>query len=314
MEQKIQKLDMKSFYSKFGIAVVLVALLIICSIASPRFLTSENITNVIRQCAISGVLAIGQTFVILTGNIDLSCGALMGLSAITALSIQEQGGNMWLGILAAIIMCLIFSFFNGYCVSHGIPAFIMTLAMTEVITGVNYLISNGMPITAQVEAYEWSGQGKIGPVQVPVLVFALCFAIAYLFLKYTKMGRSIYAFGGNAESARLAGINIRLVCICAFMICGIFAAISGIVTSSRLFAANPLTGEGAEQDAIAAVVIGGTKMSGGVGSIVKTVVGVFIIGILTNILNLLGVSPYIQMISKGAIIFLAVVTDTWKRN
>lgn len=314
MENKIKRFDFHNFYSQYGMTVVLFVLVIICNIASPRFMTKDNISNVIRQCAISGVLAIGQTFVILTGNIDLSSGSLLGLTAITSLAIQSTGGNMWIGILAGFVLCILFSFLTGFSVSHGIPAFIMTLAMTQAVTGVNYLISNGMPITAKVKTYEWFGQGKLGSFPIPVIIFILCYAAAYLLLKYTKLGRSIFACGGNAESARLAGINIRKIYIYVFLLSGFFASISGIVTSSRLFAANPLTGEGAELDAIAAVVIGGTKMSGGEGSITKTVIGVFIIGILTNILNLLGVSPYVQMISKGVIIFLAVVTDTWKWN
>ena len=313
MNDKVRRFDFKDFYSQYGIGVVLVVLIIICSIATPKFMTPENVTNVIRQCSITGVLAIGETFVILTGNIELSSGSLLGLSAVTGLALQQTAGSMWIGILIGLAACFAFSFFTGFSVSHGVPAFIMTLAMKQVITGVNYLISRGMPITATVEGYKWFGQGKTFGIPSPVIIFLCCYMIAFLVLKYTKLGRSIYAFGGNPESARLSGINIRRVCIAAFMICAFFSVVSGIVTSSRLFAANPLTGEGSELDAISAVVIGGTKMSGGSGSVTKTVIGVFIIGILTNILNLLGVSPYIQMISKGEIIFLAVVTDTWKR-
>ncbi|MHB1315950.1 MAG: ABC transporter permease [Christensenellales bacterium] len=309
-----ERLNLKILYSKYGIGLVLVILIIVAYVVESKFLSGTNIMNVIRQVSVSGILAVGMTFVIISGAIDLSAGNMLGLAAVTSVMLQKSHVNMYLAILAAIAVVVLFSSFTGYGVSHGVPAFIMTLAMTQTVKGVSYVATGGMPHAATNEAYKWFGQGFVGPIPVPIIIFVLCVGISYLVLSRTKIGRSIYALGGNMEAARLSGINIRKTRILVYSIMGILIAISGIVVSSRVYSAEPLTGEGYQLDAIAATVIGGTKMSGGEGSVLRTVIGAFIIGILSNILNLTGTSPHFQMVAKGVIIFIAVAADTWKRN
>lgn len=307
-------LDVKNIYNRYGIGIILVVLIIAATIIEPKFLSQSNIVNVVRQVSVNGTLAVGMTFVIISGAIDLSAGNMVGISAVTCIMLQKSTGNMALAMLGAAVVAMVFSSFSGYAISHGVPAFIMTLAMSQTVKGVSYVVTQGMPHAATVEAYKWFGQGFVGPIPVPILIFLVLVLISYFVLKRTKLGRSVYALGGNMEAARLSGINIRKVRVLVYIIMGFFAAASSIVVSSRVFSAEPLTGEGYQLDAIASTVIGGTKMSGGEGSVLRTVIGAFIIGILSNILNLVGASPYMQMLFKGIIIFAAVAADTWKRN
>ena len=310
---KKEKPSLKVLYSKYGIGVVLIVLIIAAYLVEHKFLSETNIINVLRQVSVNGILAVGMTFVIISGAIDLSAGNMVGLAAVTSVLLQGQLG-MLPAILIATAVVMLTSSLSGYGVSHGIPAFIMTLAMTQTVKGITYVVSGGMPHAATVEAYKWFGQGFVWIIPVPVIIFAVLVALAFFVLTRTKLGRSIYALGGNMEAARLSGINIRKIRVLVYTIMGFFIAFSAIVVSSRVYSAEPLTGDGYQLDAIAATVIGGTKMSGGEGSVLRTVVGAFIIGILSNILNLVGASPYMQMVFKGVIIFIAVAADTWKRN
>ena len=273
----------KKMYSEYGIVMVLVLLIIIATIMNPIFIGTNNIINVLRQVSINGILSIGMTFVIISGCIDLSVGSTLGCTGLIVMILMQKFG-MVPAILAGLCFGLLVGLFNGLGVHNGLPAFIMTLATQQMVKGLAYVISNGQPFAASDEAYKFVGQGFfLGVIPMPVVIFSVLVVIAWFVLTRTRIGRSVYATGGNKEASRLSGINIRNTRVFAYMVSGVMAA----------------------------TVIGGCSMAGGEGSVLKTVVGVLIIGIISNILNLMQVSSYLQMIAKGFIIFLAVAIDVW---
>ena len=304
----------KKMYSEYGIVMVLVLLIIIATIMNPIFIGTNNIINVLRQVSINGILSIGMTFVIISGCIDLSVGSTLGCTGLIVMILMQKFG-MVPAILAGLCFGLLVGLFNGLDVHNGLPAFIMTLATQQMVKGLAYVISNGQPFAASDEAYKFVGQGFfLGVIPMPVVIFSVLVVIAWFVLTRTRIGRSVYATGGNKEASRLSGINIRNTRVFAYMVSGVMAATAAIVLTSRLYSCDPLTGDNYHSDAIAATVIGGCSMAGGEGSVLKTVVGVLIIGIISNILNLMQVSSYLQMIAKGFIIFLAVAIDVWKNK
>ncbi len=305
--------NIKQLYSEYGIVFVLILLIIIATALNPIFISGSNIMNVLRQVSINGILSIGMTFVIISGCIDLSVGNVLGCTGLIVMILMERFG-MVPAILAGLAFGLLVGVFNGWGVHLGLPAFIMTLASQQMVKGLGYVISNGQPFSASDEAYKFIGQGFLGFLPMPVVIFAVLVIIAWFILTRTRIGRSVYAVGGNPEASRLSGINIRKVRIFAYVVSGVMSAVAAIVLTSRLYSCDPLTGDNYQSDAIAATVIGGCSMAGGEGSVLKTVVGVLIIGIISNILNLLQVSSYLQMIAKGFIIFLAVFIDVWKNK
>ncbi len=308
-----KKFNTKDFYKKYGILIVLVMLIIIAGIIEPIFLSSKNVLNVLRQASINGILAIGMTYVILSGGIDLSQGSIVGLCGMIVVMLMPE-----IGMIPAIIIALIcgslIGVLNGFCIHNNVPAFIMTLAGLTSIRGVAYYISNGQPYSATNEAYTLIGQSSLLHIPMPVIIFIIVVILGYFIANRTTFGRSVYAIGGSEEASRLSGINLLKTRIIVYTISGFLSALAAIVLTSRLYSCDPTIGEGYELDAITAAVIGGTSMSGGEGSVLKTVIGVLILGILSNILNLLGISPYIQEIVKGLIIFIAVAADTWKKE
>lgn len=305
--------NIRNMYKNFGIYLVLIVLVIVAGLLNPIFLQVGNIKNVLRQVSINGIISIGMTFVIISGGIDLSVGAVVGATGMTTMILMPKIGMIPAIIVGLLLGCIV-GMLNGTSVYKGMPAFIMTLAMQMTVKGFAYVISNGQPYPATNQAYSFIGQGTIGPVPMPIVVFLGLAALAHFILKKTSFGRSVYALGGNTEAARLSGINIARIRVLVFMIAGLMASVASIVLTSRLFSCDPLVGDNYHSDAIAATVIGGTSMSGGEGSVLKTIVGVLIIGIISNILNLMHVSSYAQMIAKGLIIFGAVAIDTWKKR
>ena len=301
------------FFRRFGIDLVLVVMVIVAGILEPTFLSVRNITNVFRQISVNGLIAIGMTFVIISGGIDLSVGSLTCLLGILVIAMQQT-----IHFLPAIIVVLALGFgigaLNGMSIAKGMPAFIMTLATMTSIRGVAYLLSNGQPVSGTQEGFNLIGQGYVGILPLPVLIYIGMVVLAFFVLMKTRFGRGVYAVGGNAETARLSGINVRRTTILIYAISGLMVAIASIVVTARLTSTNPTLGDGYELDAIASVVIGGTAMTGGEGSVLKTVIGALIIGCLSNILNLMDVSPYMQQVVKGLIIFLAVASDTWRKK
>ncbi|MGV8981963.1 ABC transporter permease subunit [Clostridium sp.] len=294
----------------------LIGLLILClviSVITPRFLTIPNIKNVFTQVSVNAVIAIGMTFVILTGGIDLSVGSILAISGAVAASIIKSTGNIYLAIIVALAIGSMVGLINGLLISKGkIQAFIVTLATMTIFRGVTYVYTNGTPISGLGENFSVIGNKTVLGLPIPVVFTIIVFGLAYYVLSQTRYGRYLYALGGNEDSARLSGINTDKIKTLVYVICGAAAALSGIIVASRIGSASPNAGVGFELDAISAVVLGGTSLSGGEGSVVGTIIGALIIGVLNNGLNLVNVSPFYQAIIKGLVILLAVIVE--KKN
>jgi ribose transport system permease protein len=279
------------------------------SLLSDRFLTTSNLINVARQVSINAIVAAGMTFVIITGGIDLSVGSTIALAGCAALLAAQHGGDA-VGMTAGILAAAGVGFLNGGLVAWGrVPPFIATLATMTIVRGAALVLTNGEPIVKTEGAYLWLGQASVGPLPVPILLMIATLLGAHWFLSRTRWGTYVYAVGGNAEAARLSGISLARIQILVYVLGGGLAGLAGLVLAARLSSAQPNTGVGFELDAIAAVVLGGTSLMGGEGTIWGTTVGAFIIGVLNNGFNLMNVSPFYQLIAKGAVIVLAVLVD-----
>ncbi len=306
------KINLKSSILKYKSLIGLLILCIVISLITPRFLSIGNIKNVLTQVSVNAVIAIGMSFVILTGGIDLSVGSILAVSAAAAGSIIKSTGNIYLAIIIALAIGCVIGLINGVLVSKGrIQAFIVTLATMTIFRGVTYVYTNGTPISGLGQSFSGIGNKMILGLPIPVVIMAIVFGIAFYILSQTRYGRYVYALGGNEDSARLSGINTAKIKTLVYVISGAAAALSGIIVTSRIGSASPNAGVGFELDAIAAVVVGGTSLSGGEGSVVGTIIGALIIGVLNNGLNLVNVSPFYQAIVKGLVILLAVMV---KRN
>lgn len=299
-------------FARYGIVLSFALLVVVLAIASPNFLSPNNLFNVLRQVSINGVLAIGMTFVILTAGIDLSVGSILALAgAVTAsLVTGDAPFHPLIAVAAGIGTGLVCGGVNGILIARfNMPAFVVTLGMLSVARGATLLYSGGRPIPNLSSEFRWLGQGTILGVPVPVIIFAVVFAIAAFVLRYTIYGRRVYAVGGNPKSARTSGINPQHIIFSVYAIMGAMAGLAGVMLTARTTSALPQAGIGYELDAIAAVVIGGTSLTGGLGRISYTLIGVLLIGVISNGLDLLGVSSYYQQIIKGSIIVFAVMVD-----
>ncbi|MBT2552533.1 ABC transporter permease [Arthrobacter sp. ISL-5] len=311
------QLSARLFSGSGGALLGLIALFIILSFASPFFLTTRNIINILDQVTVLGILSVGATAVIITGGIDLSVGSILGLSTMVLGWLSHQGGwPMWTAMLAAIAVGAVAGSINGLGITYAnLPPFIATLAMMSIGRGMANLITDGQQIVGYPEwFFNFSSERYLGFFSVTLLVVLALYLVAWAWLKYRASGRSIYAIGGGTEVARLAGIHVKKVTIWVYVAAGALAGLGGIVLASRLDSSQPSAGTGYELDVIAAVVIGGASLSGGVGRIGGTVIGVLIIGVLRNGLNLLGVSPFIQQIVIGLVIAVAVMADVLRRK
>lgn len=300
----------KQNLSKYKSLLGFFTLCIIISIITPRFLTVSNITNVLTQISVNAIIAVGMTFVILTGGIDLSVGSILAISGALAASIVQSTGNVALAIIVALLVGAVVGVLNGLLVSKGkVQAFIVTLASMTIFRGFTYVYTKGIPISGLSGTFSGIGNKKLGLIPIPVIVTAFTVILAYYVLSQTRFGRYLYALGGNEDSARLSGINTNKIKTLVYVVSGTAAALSGVIVTSRIGSASPNAGAGFELDAIAAVVIGGTSLSGGEGSVIGTVIGALIIGVLNNGLNLMNVSPFYQSIVKGIVILVAVLID-----
>ena len=319
--QKNSKNAVVSFLWENPIVVALVILCAAISILSPYFLKSGNLINVLRQISVNGLLSIGMTFIILTGGIDLSCGSLLAFGGITAASLVSSV-FMKSGVLstpAAVAVGLFAGFalgsISGLIVSKlKMPPFIVTLGMLSIARGATYIYSDGMPIPQLEKSYLAIGQGSVWVFPMPVVIFAVAFLLCWLLLHRMKYGRYVYAVGGNVKSARISGVNVDWIIYSVYAMAGFFYALGGIILSARTSAGLPQAGLSYELDAIAAVVIGGTSLSGGRGSLTGTLMGVLMIGVINNGLDLLGVSSYYQQVIKGLIIIGAVLLDYFRKE
>lgn len=308
------------FFSLSGATGPLIGLLLLCaflSFATDSFLSFRNFLNIADQITVLGIMAVGMTFVILIGGIDLSVGSILALSMMVLGYLNVSAGYpMGVAIIGALLASALAGTVSGLLITEfRVPAFIATLAMMSIARGLANMITNGSQI---IGFPTWFNLGAIirhfGFLTMTVAVMIVVFAVAILFLRYRQEGRVLYAIGGNSEVARLAGINVRLTTVMVYMMCALLSGLAGILLAARLDSVQPSSGVAYELDAIAAVVIGGTSLSGGTGSVMGTIIGVLIIGVLRNGLNLLSVSPFLQAVIIGLVIVLAVAAETFKHR
>ena len=290
--------------------LILIVICIFASILSSSFLSVSNLFNVVKQITVAGIVGCGMTFVILTGGIDLSVGSIVGLAGAIAAGILVSTENVFLAILAALGIGIVCGAINGFFVAQcEIPPFIATLGMMTLLRGCVLVYTKGAPIAIKVDAYKFIGKGTILGVPVPILLLVILYLIAHYILNQTGFGRSIYALGGNKEAARLSGIRVKYSEWIVYIFNGLMSGIAAIVLTARLGSAQSTSGEGIEMDAMAAVILGGTSLSGGTGFVLPTVIGAMIMGIIDNILTLMNVNPHATNIVKGAVVLLAVMVD-----
>ena len=306
------------FKDNLGILIALAAMVLflyVYPVTHNTFLTRTNIFNVLRQSASNLMLACGMTMVIILGGIDLSVGSIIAMSGCFAAGAVVWGGLPEIvGILIGILSGLVFGLFNGFMISKTkIPPFIVTLASMNIAKGIAQVYSGGKPIRCMTDPWKFLGAGYVGPFPTPVITMFVVFIIACILLNRTKIGRHIYAVGGNDTAARFSGINTAKVKFVVFAFSGVMAGLAGVTIASRLYSGTCTSGDGAEMDAIAAVVVGGTSMAGGSGKLGGTLIGVLIIGILNNGLNLMGINSNWQYIVKGAVI-LSVFMPSFKNT
>lgn len=311
--QKVsRKLQIKGILEVLGILPVLILLYLFFYYLSPdRFGTMNNFWNILRTASTYNiVLAAGMTFVILTGGIDLSVGSVLGATAVVAVVVSLMPSMGWAAIPAALLVGLLIGAFHGSMVAYlGMPPFIVTLGSLSIWRGAAYLFADG---TSQINnnlSYAFLGNASIGPIPVLVIIAFSVVLVAWFILRRTVLGNWIYAVGGNPTAARLTGIPVKFVLIFAYSVCGLMAALGGVLQSSRLYSANGKLGEAYELDAIAAVILGGTSFVGGQGSVIGTLFGALIIAVLNNGLTILQVSYFWQLVIKGLVIIIAVLID-----
>lgn len=290
--------------------LILLVMCIVASLLSPSFLSMTNIFNVFKQITVSGIVACGMTYVILTGGIDLSVGSIVGLSGALSAGVLLTTGNVFLATITGMGVGLICGAANGILVAKcGIPPFIATLGMMTFLRGGVLVYTQGSPISVKSDMFKFIGKGDVLGIPVPVILLVVLFILGHFILTKTRFGRNVYALGGNKEAARLSGISIKKTEWIVYIISGFLAGIAAIVLTARLGSAQSTSGSGIEMDAIAAVILGGTSLSGGTGFILPTVVGAMIMGIIDNILTLMNVNPHATNIVKGAVIIIAVLVD-----
>lgn len=314
---------------RFAPLIFLLLMMAVFALLEPRFLDPTNLFNVMRQISITGLIALGMTFVILTAGIDLSVGSMLALAGIIAAAVakgstgntlsldpDEAAGYGWLAALStAVGIGLLCGFIQGFAITRlKVPPFVVTLGGLSAFRGLTLWFSGGGPISGFDADLRWWGQGLVGPVPVPVILFLGCAVICHVVLRHTRYGRHVYAVGGNPEAARLSGLPVSRIILSVYVIVGFFAGLAGFVLDARLNSAEAVAGQGYELTVIASVVIGGTSLFGGAGSIAGTVVGATLIGVLVNGLVLNNVSSYIQQVIIGLIIISAVAFDRYIKS
>ena len=304
------KIDIGSVLKNYGIIIAFVLICIILSAMSPVFFTMTNLTNVIRQTSIYGIMAVGMTFIILTGGIDLSIGSILAIAGAVCAGMLKEGYSFPVVVLATLAVGVGCGLINGLFITVGkITPFVATLGMMSIARGFTLIYTKGYPISGFSPDFRFIGGGYVWGWPVPIIIFLIVAIVAYVVLTQTKLGRYTYAIGGNEETVKLSGINSGFYKTLVYVIAGASAALSALILTSRLNSAEPIAGLGYELDVIAAVVIGGTSLNGGRGSLWGTFIGALMIGVINNGMNLLDISPYFQLVVKGLIIIAAVLLD-----
>lgn len=304
------------YMSELTTVIALIILMAVITIINSNFLTANNLLNLLLQVTSNALIAFGMTFVILTGGIDLSVGSILALSSALTAGLLGSGMPITLAILISLILGCILGMMNGLLISYGkLAPFIVTLATMTIFRGATLVYTNGNPITKGLSdtfLFQFLGQGYIVGIPFPVIIMFIVFIVLYVLLHKTAFGKSVYAIGGNEKAAYISGVKLNKVKIIIYSISGMMASISGLIITSRLSSAQPTAGASYEMDAIAAVVLGGTSLSGGKGRILGTLIGALIIGVLNNGLNIIGVSAFWQQVVKGVVILIAVLIDRFK--
>lgn len=307
------------FKENLGIIVAFLVLCVFLSVfpkTSGSFFTRQNIFNVLRQISTNLLLACGMTMVIILGGIDLSVGSIIALSGcISAGCVARYNLPLPIALLMGLLVGLLVGMFNGAVISKTtIPAFIVTLATMNIAKGLAYVYTGGSPVRVVTKEWQFLGAGYVGIFPTPVVILVIVLIITAIIMNKTKMGRHMYAVGGNQQAAEFSGIKVEKVKFFVHAFSGLMAGLAGIVLASRMYSGQPTAGDGAEMDAIAAVVVGGTSMAGGSGKIGGTIIGGLIIGVLNNGLNLLNVNSFWQYVVKGVVILLAVFLDYFRNK
>lgn len=307
-----KKNSLVEILSKYGLVVGFVILFIVMSVSSPVFFTKDNLINILRQVAVNGIVSVGMTFSIISAGIDLSVGSILAFAGF--IMVMMEGKGAFLAVLLALLSGVAWGLVNGIVIAKGkIQPFVVTLATMTLISGCTLIISNGQPISLTNQTLTTVGSGSMGPIPILVVIFAIVMFLGWLLLSKTTFGRYTYAIGTSENASHMAGIKIDRTKIFIYVLCGLLAALGGIILTSRLSSASPIAGTGAELDAIAAVAIGGASLAGGEGTMVGTLFGVLIVGVISNGFVLLDVNAYVQQVVKGIIIIAAVLIANRKK-
>lgn len=296
--------------------IALLILVAIVSMLNPNFFSMDNILNILRQTSVNAIIAVGMTFVILIAGIDLSVGSVLALTGAFAATMVGLDLSIFIVVPVVLIAGVLLGGVSGLIVAKGkVQAFIATLVTMTLLRGVTMVYTDGRPVSTgfsdSADQFSWIGTGYLFGIPVPIWIMALVFAVAWYILQHTRMGRYIYALGGNEAATKLSGINVTKIKLFVFAASGFLAALAGLIVTSRLSSAQPTAGVSYELDAIAAVVVGGTSLMGGKGRVMGTLIGALIIGFLNNALNILDISSYYQMIAKALVILVAVLADNY---
>jgi len=311
--ERQKKFDTRGFIAKYGVIFGLAVIMIFFTVMKAKFLTMENMLNMLRQTSINGLLAIGMTFVVLTGGIDLSVGSIVGASGMfAALAARNETGIPWyLAVCIGLLVGLLLGMINGIVISYlRVPAFIATLGMLSIARGVTFMASNAKPVPGLSQGFLKVGGGSFGIIPIPILILTAVLIVSYIVLYKTRYGRYVFATGGNPTSARVSGINVKQITCSVYMVSGLLAGLAGVILTSRVTSGLAQSGDGYEVDAIAAAVIGGNSLSGGRGRLWGTIIGFLIMGVMNNGLDMMAVSSYWQLVIKGIIIIGAVMLDS----
>ncbi|MGI6578868.1 MAG: ABC transporter permease [Saccharofermentanales bacterium] len=314
LDKSFKKNNLEKLLRQFALLFVVVFIIVLMSFLSKTFLTANNIRNILRQISLNGILAVGMTFVILTGGIDLSVGSTVAIAGVVCGSLLMQGMNTFQVILISLVFSLLVGVLNGYLISYvGFQPFIATLATMTISRGAVLAYADGKPYTISDESFKVIGQGTVKflslEIPVPVILLVVVTILGLVILTMTTFGRYIFAIGGNYDAARFSGVRVKKIQFAVYIISALCAWVVGLILAARISSGQPTAGESYEMDAIAATAIGGTSMSGGTGSLTGTILGFFIIGLLSNSMNLLNINSFYQQIVKGLLIIIAVFLD-----
>jgi len=302
-------------WGDMGIILTLIAMIIFFSVVTKSFLSAKNFANIARQISITGICSVGMTMVILTGGIDLSIGSVIGFTSAVAALMMSNGQPIILASVVSLALGVIIGVINATCINYlQIPAMIATLGTQISLRGAVYLVTGGMPVYGLPESFKVLGQGSVGIIPISMIIMVIVFIIGYIILNKMVFGRKIYGIGGNAETARLSGVNVKKEIYKIYMLVGFFGSLAGLILMSRVNSGQPSAGDGYEMDIITAVVLGGVSVSGGEGKITKVIIGVIFMGVLANGMMMMNINEYWQRVVKGLVLLAAVAVDIRTKN